>query len=107
MDEKQAPKILVQGGEPSGIWRFVRGLGKKTGPTLGLWQRVQFFGILVKNQFPAIFPSIVFQKVNIVIIGFDFEITRAFAIPPVDDVYDFVATIDEVEGDRPLVKLIA
>jgi len=97
----------MQSDEPSAIGRFMRGSGKKSGTHRGLWQRVQLVGVLIKNQLPAVLPAVVLQKVDIVIVGLDFIITGPFTIPAVNDVHDFVATIDEVEGDRPLIEFIA
>jgi hypothetical protein len=60
---------------------------------------------LIKYPFPTISPLIVFEEINVVIIGFDLEIARTFPIPAVNDLLYFVTAVTEDKRHGPFIQL--
>jgi hypothetical protein len=68
-------------------------------------QSIQHFRVLIKYPFPTISPLIVFEEINVVIIGFDLEIARTFTIPSVNDLLYLVTAVTEDKGHGSFIQL--
>ena len=78
----------------------------RTDPFITCHCGFHFERVLIENKIPGILAPFIFKKVNIVIFSFHFKIDRAFAIPPIHNLFHLVSAIAKLEGNGPFFYLI-
>ena len=103
-------KVLVQKiGHLSHVstTRFDSELLGKITPSGTVYDRFCFSGILVKNEVPAILTLLISQKVDIVVVGLDLEIDRAFTVPAVHHLFYLVLAVVQPKSMGSFVSFMS